>query len=323
MTLVFMGTPEFAVPTLRRLCEEGLVPQAVFSQPTRRVGRGRKVSPPPVAREAEAREIALRQPEVLQTRSEIAWLAALAPDLIVTAAYGKIFRRKLLSLPRLGCINLHPSLLPKYRGLSPVQRAILRGDETTGVTVYRMTAGVDSGPILLQKAVSIEPEETAGNLSRRLAELGAALVCRAVRELGDGGLTPVEQDPECASFAARLQRGHGLLDWRLPASQVARLVRAMDPWPGTYCFLAETRVKVLAVEMIDEVRRDVLPGTIVKTDGKHPPVIAVLPGAVALTRVQPENGRPQDGASFSRGQRLKRGQRMLPYPDNPGVTDHD
>lgn len=314
MKLVFMGTPEFAVPSLRRLCAEGFSPVVVYTQPDRPSGRGRRPQPPPVASEAVGQGLQLRQPETLQDRSEMSWLAELQPDLIVTAAYGKIFRRRLLDLPRLGCINLHPSLLPRYRGLSPIQWAILRGDRETGVTVYRMTTEVDAGPVLAQLVEPVRPDDTAGSLGRRLAILGADAIVRTVRDLATGQLPGRAQDEELASFAPRLERHHGQIDWRLPAAQLDRLVRAMDPWPGTYCFVNGLRVKILEIAVKDEVQRSEPPGTLLDVPANAPPIVAALPGAVALSRVQPENGRAQDGAEFARGRRLKVGGRLRPRP---------
>jgi methionyl-tRNA formyltransferase len=312
--IVFMGTPEFAVPTLQRLCRQGLRPIAVYSQPARPGGRGLRVTPPAVAREAEALGLPLRQPEVLQRREEMDALAEMAPDLILTAAYGKIFRRRLLALPRLGCFNLHPSLLPRYRGLSPVPLAILRGDAMTGVTLYRMGEAVDAGPIVAQQPVPIVPQDSGGELTRRLAEIGAELVARAFPELAAGRLAERPQDESRACFAPRLERELGRLDWRLPATQIDRLVRALDPWPSTFTFCRGRRVKVLSVEPLDEITRSEPPGTVLRSRGDEPPVIAALPGAVRLLRVQPDSCRPQDGAAFCCGQRLEVGERLTPTP---------
>ncbi len=316
-----MGTPEFAVPTLRRLCEQGLTPLAVYSQPSRPLGRGLHMTPPPVACEANARGIPLYQPEVLQCAAELERLRELAPDLIVTVAYGKIFRRRLLALPRLGCLNLHPSLLPRYRGLAPIPWAILRGDAATGVTLYQMTSELDAGPIVAQEVVAIEPHETAAELSRRLSDVGAALTCSGVRAWLGGARNPEPQDAHSASYAPRLERQDGLIDWRLPANQLVRLVRALDPWPGAFTYCRQTRLKVLAISALDERARRMPPGTILQRGGCEPPVVATLPGAVALLRVQPENCRPQDGTAFCCGARLRIGDRLLPRPSergNPG-----
>lgn len=314
MKIVFMGTPEFAVPSLRQLTQAGLAPAAVYSQPPRPKGRGLQVVQPPVARCAEELGLVLRQPDRLQGRTEMGFLRELAPDVIVTAAYGRIFRRRLLALPRLGCINLHPSLLPRYRGLSPIPWAILRGDAHTGVTIYRMDARVDAGPILLQKSTPIEPGETGGLLAVRLAHLGAEALVAALRAMDRGDLPEAPQDEALASYAPRLMREDGRIDWRLPAVQIERLVRAMAPWPGTFTFCRRARVKLLAVEVLDAMPREVPPGTILRAGGSKPPVIAAQPGAVLLRQVQPENCRPQDGVAFCCGQRIQPGQRLTGVP---------
>ncbi|MFC1572453.1 methionyl-tRNA formyltransferase [Candidatus Eisenbacteria bacterium] len=314
MKIVFMGTPAFAVPALKRLITGGLKPAVVYTQPPRRSGRGMRLHQPPTATAAADPGLPLRQPKILQRRVEMSFLEDLAPDLIVTVAYGKIFRPRLLSLPRLGCINLHPSLLPRYRGLSPIPWAIVRGEAVTGVTIYRMNEGVDAGPILLQQAVEIRPDDTCGTLSVRLASLGAEMLVQIIRSLADGKAKGMPQREELRSFAPRLERRDGLLDWRLPATQIERIVRAFDPWPGTFCFLRNRRVKVLKVKVLDEAAHNVPPGTILHADGKRPPVVAALPGTIALTMVQCENSRPQSGAAFCCGQRIETGQRLLPVP---------
>jgi methionyl-tRNA formyltransferase len=296
------------------LCAVGFAPSAVYTQPPRPVGRGLRLAQPPVAVKALELGLPLRQPETLQTRTEIAWLRDLAPDVILTAAYGKIFRATLLDLPRRGCLNLHPSLLPRYRGLSPVAAAILNGDRVTGVTLYRMSGEVDAGPIVAQAVTPIGPEEPGGNLTARLAVLAGELVVRHLRAWVEGEIVAQPQDEERASFAPRLERADGEIDWRLPAPQIVRLVRALSPWPGTYTYCRETRVKILDAAAVDETPRRVPPGTIVEIGRGLPPCVAALPGAVALRVVQPENCRPQDGASFCCGQRLQPGQRLTPTP---------
>jgi len=313
LRIVYMGTPEFAVPALVRLCEAGLPPVAVYTQPARPTGRGLRVSAPPVAQEAERRGLPLRQPEVLQGVAELALLRELAPDLILTAAYGKIFRERLLALPRLGCLNLHPSLLPRYRGLSPVQRAILRGDAVTGITLYRMVPEVDAGPILAQRRVPLQSGETAGELTLRLAEIGADLAVEVLPALASGRVEAAEQDHARASYAPRLTREDGRLDWRLPAGQVARMVRAFNPWPGAFTFCAGTRVKVLEVEAVDEKPREAAPGTVLQVGRGGPPLVAALPGAVAVLRVQAESCQAQGGDAFCCGRRLRAGDRLLAH----------
>ena len=317
MRIVFMGTPEFAVPALARLCESGLTPVAVYSQPDRPSGRGLRLRRPPVAEEAGRRGLPLHQPERPQQPEEMARLEALAPDAIVTAAYGRIFGERLLALPRFGCLNLHPSLLPRYRGLSPVQRAILRGDPVTGVTLYRMVRDVDAGPVLAQRELAIGVRETAGELTMRLADLAADLLVDALPAIAAGRLSASEQDPELASYAPRLERDDGRLDWRLPAIQIERLVRALSPWPGAFTFCGAFRVKVLEVRAVDETARREPPGTVLRVGKGAPPLVAALPGAVEVLRVQAESCAAQSGDAFCCGRRLKAGDRLHACPSCP------
>jgi len=238
----------------------------------------------------------------------------LAPDVILTAAYGKIFRPSLLGLPRRGCLNLHPSLLPLHRGLSPIQRAILRGEATTGVTLYRMTGDVDAGPVVAQVETPIGAQETGGQLTQRLALLAAELAVTRLEAWASGELPERPQDEERASFAPRLDRADGRIDWRLPAQQVERLVRAFSAWPGAYTYCRATRVKLIEVEALDEIPRRVPPGTILAGGRGMTPCVAALPGAVALRVVQPENCRPQEGIAFCCGRRLRPGHRLTGEP---------
>lgn len=314
MRIVFMGTPEFAVPALARLCAGGLAPVAVYSQPDRPSGRGLRMKKPPVAEEAARHGLPLFQPETLQRPDELARLLALGPDVIVTAAYGRIFRDRLLALPRLGCLNLHPSLLPRYRGLSPVQRAILRGDPVTGVTLYRMVREVDAGPVLAQRELAIGARETAGELTMRLGELAAEMLADALPAMEAGRLPAIEQEHELASYAPRLERDDGRLDWRLPATQVERVVRAFHPWPAAFSFCAGARVKVLEVRAVDETPRREPPGTVLRVGRGAPPLIATLPGAVEVLRVQAASCAAQNGDAFCCGRRLKPGDRLLGRP---------
>ncbi len=309
MKIVFMGTPEFAVPSLRALCDAALTPETVYTQPARRKGRGLKVVQTPVGQLSEELGLSLRQPDVLQNRAEMDFLRQLEPDLIITAAFGRIFRRRLLELPQFGCINLHPSLLPLYRGLSPVTSTLCCGDTVTGNTVYRMVKDVDAGPILLQREERVDPDDTCGSLTRRLGERGGDLVVEVVRRLAEGSIQAIEQDHERASFAGRLCREDGRLDWNQPAEKIKDLVRAFTPWPGTFTYKDDIRVKVLKVRMVDDLERDITPGTFLESEGQSP-VVAANPGAVELLEVQCENSRAQDGIAFCNGQRVKQGMRL-------------
>jgi len=246
--IVFFGTPDFAVPTLAALVAAGQAPALVVTQPSRPVGRGRQAQAPPVARWAHEHGLAVAQPERVRAEEFLAMLRALAPQspgIAVVVAFGQIFPRELLALPRFGCINLHASLLPRWRGAAPIQAAVAAGEERTGVTTMQMEAGLDSGPVLLQEEVAIGAAETAGELSVRLAETGAALMVRTLAELARGALAPRVQDASLATYAPRLTRDSGRADWSLPAKTLSDRLRAYSPWPGLTAELSGAPVKLV------------------------------------------------------------------------------
>src|SRR6202035_1034584 len=250
-TIVFFGTPEFAVPTLAALERAGRLPARVVTQPARPAGRGRQVQDSAVARWALAHGREVARPERVREAAFLTAMRELAPDLAVVVAFGQIFPPELLALPPQGCVKLHASLLPRYRGDAPIQAAIAAGEEATGVTTMRMEAGLDSGPILLQREVAIGPCETAGELSRRLAEAGGDLVVETVEGLESGRLSPRPQQHQLATYAPRLTRESGAVDWSLPASPLANRLRAYTPWPGLHAVLRGAAVKLVAGEALD------------------------------------------------------------------------
>jgi methionyl-tRNA formyltransferase len=243
--LVFFGTPEFAVPTLAALVAAGRAPLRVVTQPPRPAGRGHRQQQPPAARWASEHGLAVLQPERVRSPELLAELRPLAPAVAVVVAFGQIFPRELLQLPAHGCLNLHASLLPLYRGAAPIQAAIAAGDERTGVTVMRMEEGMDTGPILLQEETPIASLETAGELGTRLATLGARLMVEALARLERGNLAPRPQDATRASYAPRLTRESGRADWSLEAARLANRLRAHTPWPGMTAELRGAPVKLL------------------------------------------------------------------------------
>src|SRR5215471_20972357 len=234
MRLIFMGTPEFAIPSLARLVADGQTVAAVFTQPDKPAGRGGNIQWPPVKQFAAGHSIPVHQPAKIKNNEEVrAIFEGIAPDVCVVAAYGKILPEWLLQIPRLGCINVHSSLLPKYRGAAPVSWAIANGERQTGVTIMQMDPGMDTGPVWSQQATEIGPEETAPELSARLAEMGASLLSRTLFQIEHGGGSPIPQDDSKATYAPMLKREHGRIDWGLPASAIANRVRAFQPWPGS------------------------------------------------------------------------------------------
>ena len=236
LRIVFAGTPEFSVPALEALQAAGHEIVAVYAQPDRPAGRGRTLGTGPVKRRALELGLHVEQPLSLKPEQAVAVLASFAPDLVVVVAYGLILPQAVLDLPRLGCVNIHASLLPRWRGAAPIQRAILAGDLRTGITIMKLDAGLDTGPVLLVREAGIATHETAGELHDRLAVLGAEAVVEAVAGLAAGKLLPVPQPADGATYAAKIRKEEALIDWSGPASAIARQVRAFNPWP-----VAETR----------------------------------------------------------------------------------
>ncbi len=309
LRVIFMGTPEFALPALRALAEAVQV-VLVVTQPDRPAGRGRRLSSPPVARFARERGLPLLQPPGLRRPEVVRTLTALQPDLLVTAAYGRIIPQEVLALPPLGAINAHPSLLPSYRGAAPVQRAIADGQAETGVTVIYQTAELDAGDIILQERVPIGPEETAGELERRLAEVAARLLLEAVRLIAEGRAPRRPQDHSAATYAGRLRKEDGRIDWARSAEEIARLVRAMDPWPSAYTFRGGRQVTVwrARAEPQPPSAAGGEPGAVLGVS-EEGILIATGRGVLRLLEVQPAGGRRMTAAAFARGHRVRPGER--------------
>jgi len=236
LRIVFAGTPEFSVPALEALHAAGHEIVAVYAQPDRPAGRGRTLGIGPVKRRALALGLRVEQPPTLRSEEASALLSSFASDLMVVVAYGLILPQTVLELPRLGCLNIHASLLPRWRGAAPIQRAILAGDVSTGITIMKMDAGLDTGPMLLVRQTDIAPDENGGSLHDRLATLGAEAIVEAVAALAAGDLSPVPQPAEGATYAAKIRKEEAMIDWGGPATGIARQVRAFNPWP-----VAETR----------------------------------------------------------------------------------
>lgn len=296
MRLAFMGSPDFAVPALRALHAAGHVIAAVYCQPPRPAGRGHAVRRCPVHRAADALGLEVRTPARLR-RDEPAQraFAALDLDAAVVAAYGLILPKPMLEAPSRGCLNIHASLLPRWRGAAPIQAAVLAGDHETGVTIMRMDEGLDTGPMLLAGSVPIMAETTSAMLHDQLAELGASLVLRALRED-----PPAIAQPGNATYAPKLSRADGRIDWTRPAEAIERQVRAFDPWPGTFTTLEGAVLKVLRCREEPGSGR---PG--IALDAAL--LIACGAGALRLTRIQIEGRAPLDAAAFLRGRAVPAG----------------
>lgn len=299
MRAVFAGTSAFAVPVLSALQASAHEIGLVVTQRDRPAGRGRKLRPSPLGAMAELERLPLAQPETLRDPALRESFAALAPDVLIVVSYGKLVRQALLDLPRYGAVNVHPSLLPRWRGAAPVERAILAGDRETGVAVMRMTAELDAGPIYRSRKTPIGTDETAGELSTRLAELGAGLLLQTLDEIATGDACAEPQVGE-ASYAARLSVAEARLDFTQSAAALARSVRAFNPRPVAWCECAGERLRLFRAEALEKTAA-VAPGTIVAV-GNAGLDIAAGEGVLRVTELQRAGRRRQSAAAFTRGQ---------------------
>lgn len=297
MRIIFMGTPEFAVPTLVALHEAGHTIVAAYTQPPRRAGRGKKVQPSPVQIEAEARDIEVRSPTSLKTPQEQEAFAALKPDIAIVAAYGMILPQAVLDIPEHGCLNVHASILPRWRGAAPIHRAIMAGDPGTGVTIMQMEAGLDTGPMLAAVRTPID-DKTTGELTEELAELGAQLMVGTVRNLGFHH--PVAQDDSEATHAPKIDKAEARIDWSQPAETIERKIRGLAPFPGAWFELDGERIKVLKAELVAG-------SGVAATTLDQALTIACGTGAIRPITIQ-RAGKPKMSASdFLRGKNVPAG----------------
>jgi methionyl-tRNA formyltransferase len=305
LDLVFMGTPGFAAAILGALVAAGHNIRAVYTQPPRPAGRGHTAQSSPVQSLAEARGVAVYTPASLRGAATEAEFAALGADAVVVAAYGLILPAAMLTAPRLGCLNVHASLLPRWRGAAPVQRAILAGDGETGITIMRMTEGLDAGPILLQEALPIPPAATAASLTEALAARGGPVVIEALARLAAGRLTPRPQPVDDVTYAPKVRRDEGRLDWRLAAALLERRVRAFDPWPGAHFEHRGERIRVLSAA----VEPGPSPGTAgIVLDNRL--AIACGAGILRPLRLQRPGRAALAAAEFLRGFPIAEGTRL-------------
>lgn len=306
--IAFAGTPDFAVPTLRTLLATAHELVGVWTQPDRPAGRGRQPRPSPVKAVAEAAGIPVHQPERLTSETERAPLVAAAPDVLVVVAYGLLLPQAVLALPRQGCVNVHASLLPRWRGAAPIQRALLAGDSETGVCLMRMAPGMDTGPVYACRRTPIGADDTAGTLHDRLADAGAALLADNLEGLLRGELEPTPQPEEGVTHAAKITKAEARLDWTQPAQALARQVAAFNPWPVAEADWAGQRLRVwrarpLATETTTE------PGTVIAA-GPEGLDVACGEGCLRITELQAPGGRPQAVAGFLNGHAIAPGTRF-------------
>ncbi|MEX5728399.1 methionyl-tRNA formyltransferase [Rhodovulum iodosum] len=291
MRVVFMGTPEFSVPVLDALVEAGHEIAAVYCQPPRPAGRGKKDRPSPVQARAEALGLPVRHPVSLKKPDEQAAFAALEADIAVVVAYGLILPQAVLDAPRLGCLNIHASLLPRWRGAAPIHRAVLAGDPETGICIMRMEAGLDTGPVLLSEAIPIGATDTTGDLHDRLSAMGARLIVEALARLPE--LPPSPQPESGVTYADKIDKSEGRIDWTRPARTVARQINGLSPFPGAWCAIAGERVKLL--------RARPAPGTGAPGAVLHGFTIACGSGAVEVLQAQRQGKRAMPAGEILRG----------------------
>jgi methionyl-tRNA formyltransferase len=311
MRIIFMGTPGFAVPTLESLLASEHEIVGVWAQPDRSAGRGQKLVPGPVKSLAQAHGLAVFQPLTLQDLLAIKQITRLKPEIIVLVAYGQILPQTVLDIPKFGCLNVHPSLLPKYRGASPIASAILGGDKETGVTIMLMDAGMDTGPILAQRRAAIDPPDTAESLEGRLSEIGADLLMETLTQWVSGGMRPQTQDDAQATYTRQITKADGEVDWNIPAIELSRRVRAFYPWPGCYTRWQGKVLKVLEAIALPSSKR-VEPGRVVVLSSypESPVGVSTGEGVLGLCRIQLEGKKAVSSAEFLQGQRGFIGQKL-------------
>lgn len=295
LKIVFMGTPDFSVPILDALAARHEI-LCVYCQPPRPAGRGKKDRPSPVQARAEALGLPVRHPTTLRDPAAQAEFAALNADIAVVVAYGLILPQAVLDAPRHGCLNIHASLLPRWRGAAPIHRAIMAGDAETGVCIMQMEAGLDTGPVLLCEKTPVTAQDTTQDLHDRLSQLGADLIVTALDRLD--ALTPAPQPDTGITYATKIDKTEARIDWAKPATEVDRQIRGLSPFPGAWCDVAGERVKLLRSRLAEGAG---LPGQVLHSHGPHGLVIACGMGAVEITLVQREGKRPMDTAEFLRG----------------------
>jgi len=310
LRLVFMGTPDFAVPVLRKLSAAAEV-LLVVTQPDRKAGRGRKTTPPPVKVEAMKLGLDLLQPEKTGTRVFRDHISRLGPDLIVTAAYGKILKKRVLDIPEKGSINVHASLLPKYRGAAPVNWALIRGEKETGVSIMQMDEGLDTGPVLIQESIPVGPDETAGEVHDALSNLGARLLLETIDKIDE--LVPTPQDDAVSSYAPKLSREDCRIDWNLTAAEVHNRVRGLSPKPGAFTFMNNCRLQILRSTPVS-MCGGYSPGDVICSE-KGNMTVACRDGGIELIEIKPAGKRSMKCEQFLAGREIRTGMKMNPCED--------
>lgn len=303
MKTVFMGTPEFAVPSLKALIESGEEVVAVVTQTDKPKGRGLEVISPPTKVLSEKHSIPVLQPQKIRTDEFFNNIKNLNPDLICVVAYGKILPKNILDIPPYGCINVHASLLPKYRGAAPINWAIIRGERVTGITTMKMDEGMDTGDMLLKREMTIDDEDTGETLSGKLSEMGAEVLIETIKLLKEGRLNPIPQDHSQATYAPMLKKEDGNIDWKKSAEEIRNLIRGTLPWPGAYTTLEGKLLKIYKARATKDSGR---PGEVIKSNSEILRAATGI-GALDILEIQIEGGKRLQTEAFLRGRRIKEG----------------
>lgn len=304
LRLAFMGSPDFAVPTLTELLKRGHEVACVYTQPPRPAGRGSKLRPTAVHAAAEAAGLEVRYPESLKPDAELSAFKALDLDAAVVAAYGLLLPQAILNAPKYGCLNVHASLLPRWRGAAPIQRAIEAGDSKSGVAIMQMVLGLDEGPILAIEETTITEKTTGADLHDRLADIGGPLLAATLEAWCAGGVTPQEQPEQGVLYAAKLRKDEAVIDWSHPAKEIDQRIRAFTPWPGAQTAFAGAPLKILKASPVETGVSDIPPGTILDDQL----LVACGAGALRVERLQRAGKKPADAADFLRGTPIEKGQ---------------
>ena len=306
MRVVFMGTPNFAVGTLEALLEAGHEVAAVVTQPDKPRGRGKTLMPTPVKEAALARMIPVLQPKKVREPEFVETLRKIGPDVIVVAAFGQIISKEILEMPRYGCINVHASLLPAYRGAAPIQWAVINGDKESGVTIMRMNEGLDTGDMIDKVVVPLDENETGGSLFDKLSAAGAKL-CAEVLEKLENGTAVFEKQPELSTtdYAAMIDKKMGKINWERPAKEIEQLIRGLNPWPSAYTFMKGKSLKLWTASVVYE-EREAVPGEIVEI-GKEGILVKTGEGLLLIRELQLEGKKRMDTAAFLRGYTVDKG----------------
>jgi len=309
MCIVFFGSPDFALPSLKALLSSGEMVAAVVTQPDKARGRGRKLSPSPVKQYALEEGIKAHTPLSLKDEAFLAEIEGLKPEFLVVVAYGEVLSKRILDLPSRGPINVHASLLPRYRGASPVTWAILNGDRETGVTTMLMDEGLDTGDILMQETVPIDDNDTTGSLSIRLSEAGGPLLLRTLKGIREGTIAPSPQGESATQYARLLTKEDGHIDWSKGTVEIHNMVRALWPWPSAFCFLDGQRIKLILTAPGGASDEEAPQGTVTATGADYFEV-STSDGTLRVLGVQPEGKKPMKARDFLSGRKLERGARL-------------